>query len=140
MARNQAHLPLSPVGKRGLRSCLNMQRKTADGKIIIACDFTGVDWDERQAMIEGHRGSVISLNALARAIEEAEETTESIQCTMCLRQAEPPQKVWCPAQRPPEANPQAAICWDCIQQADRAFARDPEVAWERRIAATERWR
>ena len=43
-----------------------MQRPE-DGGIVISCDFTGIDWDERIPMIEGHQGSVLSLEALAMA-------------------------------------------------------------------------
>ena len=39
-----------------------------------------------------------------------------------------------------QANADAALCWDCIQQADRAFAKDPDTDWDRKISPTNRWR
>jgi len=117
-----------------------MQRKTTDNKVIIACDFIGVDWDEQIPMIEGHRGSVISLEALTLAIEQAVPAIESAECTMCLRSLEPPEKLWRHPDPPANANTDAVICWDCIQQADRSFAQDSDIDWQRRIASTSRWR
>lgn len=118
-----------------------MQREE-NGLIVISCDFTGIDWDERLPMIEGHQGSVLSLEALARAIDEAVPAVDKFRCTMCRRFYEPEEKSWCHPDPPfPEtANPQAVICWDCIRQADRAFARDPDTSWERKIAPDARWR
>ncbi len=108
-----------------------MQRHE-DGHVIIACDFTGTDWDERIPMIEGHRGSIISLDALVMAIDQALPIDARCDCTMCLRRIEPPTKMWRHPDPPAGANPDAAICWECIQQADRAFARDPDTDWQRR--------
>ena len=118
-----------------------MQR-TEDGLIVISCDFTGTDWDEVTPMIEGHRGAVLSLDALARAIDEAGPVSEPFECVMCLRPFDPPEKAWHHPDPPfPEsANPDATICWDCIQQADRAFAKDPDTPWERRTEPSKRWR
>ena len=118
-----------------------MQR-TEDGRVIISCDFTGIDWDERIPMIEGHRGSVLSLDALAMAVEGAAPLKAEMACTMCLRQVEPGAKAWRHPQPPalPGTNPAALICWDCIQQADRAFAKDPDTPWDRKIAPDDRWR
>lgn len=116
-----------------------MQRKVEDG-IIIACDFTGEDWDNEAPMIEGHQGSVLSLKALALAIDHAAAVDEGTQCTMCRKHYKPGDKMWKPNPLPPEANPAAAICWDCIQQADKAFAQDRDIDWDRRIPPDERWR
>ncbi len=116
-----------------------MQCPTDNGEIIIRCDFTGKAWDQVQPMIEGHQGSVISLEALALAIDKATKKTEAIECTMCLRHIEPPSKAWQPDPLPTEANPIAIICWDCIQQADRSFSKDPDTQWERRIVPDDRW-
>ncbi len=108
-----------------------MQRRTDEG-VIIACDFTGRDWDGHSPMIEGHQGSVISLEALDMAVEQAAPAAEPVECTMCLRRREPPMKVWRHPQPPAGANPDAVICWDCITLADRTFAKDPDVDWQRR--------
>jgi hypothetical protein len=85
---------------------------------------------------------VISLPALERAINETEESSEPYECVMCLRWVQPPEKRWhCPEPSKPEtANPKAVICWDCMQQADRTFAKDPDVDWDRKLAPTQRWR
>ncbi|QDU70217.1 hypothetical protein [Mucisphaera calidilacus] len=116
-----------------------MQRME-DGMVVIACDFTGEDWDGESPMIEGHKGSVISLPALARAVEEATETETAVACTMCLQEREPGMRVWRGDEGIEGREGAAVICWDCIQQADRTFARDPEVEWDRKIAPTKRWR
>ncbi len=116
-----------------------MQRTTPDG-IVIACDFTGIDWDEQIPMIEGHRGSVLSLQALAMAVEGAGEAAENFECVMCKRAYEAGEKSWRHPDPPENANPHAVICWDCIQQADRGFARDPDTPWERQIEPSTRWK
>ncbi|MFG0251958.1 MAG: hypothetical protein ACF8NJ_03695 [Phycisphaerales bacterium JB038] len=115
-----------------------MQRETKEG-VIIACDFTGADWDGQTPMIEGHRGSVLSLPALGRALEEAAPLPQGAVCTMCLRTLAPGTRAWAPPEPPPTANPEATVCWDCIQQADRAFARDADTDWERRLPPDANW-
>jgi len=90
-------------------------------------------------MIEGHRGSIICLDALALAVEQACEATEPFDCTMCRRKVEPPVKAWRSADPAENVDPDAAICWDCIQQADRSFDRDPDTDWQRKIAADKNW-
>lgn len=118
-----------------------MQR-TENGMIVISCDFTGADWDERRPMIEGHRGAVLSLEALALAAEQMADAPEPFECTMCLRKYERGETCWRHPDppHPDTANPNAVICLDCIQQADRAFAKDPDTDWQRKLPATERWR
>ena len=116
-----------------------MQRVTPDG-IVIACDFTGEDWDGETPMIEGHKGAVLSLAALARAIDEAEPAPENFECVLCLRAFDAGEKAWRHPDPPATANPDAVVCWDCLQQADRTFARDKDVEWERRIEPSKRWR
>ncbi len=116
-----------------------MQRETKEG-ILIACDFTGIDWDQEMPMIEGHGGSVLSLSALAQAIEEATPLQEGAVCTLCLRTLAPATRAWAHPQPPATANPEAVACWDCLQQADRTFARDPDTDWERRIPPDSNWR
>jgi len=118
-----------------------MQR-TEDGAIIISCDFTGVDWDERMPMIEGHRGSVLSLDALSRAIAEHAPSESPFECTLCLRPYEAGAPCWSHPDPPcpDSANPEAVICRDCIEQADRAFAQDPDTPWQRQLPPSKRWR
>lgn len=115
-----------------------MQR-TENGLIVISCDFTGIDWDERIPMIEGHRGAVLSLDALARAVEGAAPADEAFTCTMCLRDFLAGERAWRNPEPPSNANPAAVICWDCVRQADRAFAKDPDTEWQRRIPPDSRW-
>ena len=116
-----------------------MQR-TENDMVIISCDFTGLDWDEKMSMIEGHRGAVLSLEALRQAIEQATDADAAVECTMCLRTIDPPQRIWRPTDPPATANADAVICWDCIQQADKAFAADADSDWTRKIRPDERWR
>lgn len=118
-----------------------MQRQE-NGLVIISCDFTGVDWDEQVPMIEGHRGAVLSLAALKMAVEGGQFAPEKFQCTMCRREFEAGEKAWRHPNPPklPGINPGAIVCWDCIRQADMVFGKDPDVEWERRIPADERWR
>lgn len=115
-----------------------MQR-TENGMIVISCDFTGLDWDERIPMIEGHRGAVLSLDALSLAIDGAAPADATFTCTMCLKELPAGERVWKHPEPPASANPSAAICWDCIRQADRAFAKDPDTVWQRRIEPDSRW-
>ncbi len=114
-------------------------QKQVPGGIQICCDFTGQVWDQEIPMIEGHRGSVISIAALALAVEQALPTPVSVACTLCLRTVEPGTRIWSHPAPPPEANREAVVCWDCIRQADRAFAKDPDVDWERKIAPDRQW-
>jgi len=116
-----------------------MQRRTDEG-VIIACDFTGEDWDGEAPMIEGHHGSVLSLDGLAMAVEHAGDHDEPFTCTMCLRRYDEGGKAWQPDPPPAHGNPEAIICWDCVQQADKAFDRDPDTDWVRHIPPDDRWR
>lgn len=116
-----------------------MQRHTDEG-VVLACDFCGTDWDMERPMIEGHQGSILCLDCLARAIDEARPSDEAFDCTLCLVEREPPMKQWTHPQPGEDANPKAIVCWDCIQQADRAFGRDEDTDWRRRIPPDERWR
>jgi len=116
-----------------------MQRRTDEG-VVLACDFCGTDWDMERPMIEGHQGSILCLACLARAVEEATEPAAPFACTLCLVEREPPMKRWAHPDAGEGANREAAVCWDCIRQADRAFAKDEETAWERKIGPDKRWR
>mgnify|MGYP006299636091 CR=1 FL=1 len=103
-----------------------MQKKE-DGYIVIACDFTGTEWDEQIPMIEGHRGAVICLDALKLAIEQASEAEEPFTCTLCRREREAGKKMWRHPEPPDGANPDAVVCWPCINMADRAFGEEPDT-------------
>jgi hypothetical protein len=122
-----------------VRQKAHLMQRTEDGMIVISCDFTGEDWDEVQPMIEGHQGSIISLKALDLAIDHACEQAEKFTCTMCLRHFAAGERAWKPDPLPAGANPRAIICWDCVRQADRSFARDEDTEWDRKIAPDDRW-
>lgn len=113
-----------------------MQRQVSGG-IELACDFCGVTWDQVKPMIEGHRGSILCLECLAKAIEQAEESKEAFTCTMCRVEREEGMKVWRGEQLPGVQLP--GVCWDCVQQADRAFGKDADVDWTRKLPPTQRW-
>lgn len=113
-----------------------MQRRTPDNLVIISCDFCGDDWDEVKPMIEGHHGSIICLECLKAALEEADENASRFECTMCLRDLGAEMKRYRPSRSadaalPQGANPHAAICIDCINQAAGTFSKDPDVDWKR---------
>ncbi len=105
-----------------------MQREE-DGYIIISCDFCGTDWDEVIPMIEGHRGSVMCLDCLKRAMDDAAPGGEEFTCTMCLQTFPGTVRHWShPSPAPsPGLNPGAVICWSDIRQAAKAFHKDKEV-------------
>ena len=129
-----------------------MQREEAGG-IVISCDFCGTDWDEMIPMIEGHRGSVICLSCVEKALTgvglppgtETEVNSDGdappgatsgdtsggggggeFACTMCVREHLPGSLArWASPDHP------AVVCQDCIDQAARAFDRDKETDWSR---------
>ena len=105
-----------------------MQR-TEDGGIVISCDFCGTDWDEQLPMIEGHRGSVLCLECLKQALDEAEPIDKPFEGTLCLSRKPAGIKAWQhPAPKPsPGLNPDAQLCWDCIRLAAKGFHKDPDV-------------
>ncbi len=109
-----------------------MQRKTDEG-ITIACDFCGTDWDEVLPMIEGHRGSVICLECVKQAIDGIAPVDVEVQCAMCLQPVPAGSPRWRP-DAAESANPEAAICTDCMKQAAGAFSKDPDVPfnWRKR--------
>ena len=105
-----------------------MQREE-DGGIVISCDFCGTDWDEQIPMIEGHKGSIICLSCLKRALDEAAPADETFSCTMCLQEREPGTKRWRhPNPTPsPGLNESAVICWPDIRQGAKAFHKDKDT-------------
>ncbi len=111
---------------------------TEDG-VILACDFCGADWDMVKPMIEGHKGSILCLDCLSRAIDQAAAAERAFACTLCLVDREPPMKRWS-GPRPTAGDDPAQVCWDCLQQADRTFARDADTDWQRRIPPDRTWR
>ncbi len=116
-----------------------MQRQTPEG-IILACDFCGIDWDMVKPMIEGHQGSILCIDCLAAAIDGAAERDSAFKCTLCLRELDPGERAWAHPTAPTEAHEDAVVCWDCLQQADRAFAKDEDTDWQRRIPPDKRWK
>lgn len=108
-----------------------MQREE-DGGIVISCDFCGTDWDPQTGlpvMTEGHRGSVLCLDCLKRALPEAQPGKAAYQCTMCLQRREAGTRVWEHPNAPdrPGTNPAAMICWECIRLAAKTFHKDKDV-------------
>ena len=117
-----------------------MQKHSPEG-VTLHCDFCGGHWDMLKPMIEGHHGSILCLDCLAKAIDQSADATADFKCTLCLRDFEAgSEKVYTPTPVPEGANKLAKLCWDCARQADRAFAADPETAWERRVPPDKRWR
>jgi hypothetical protein len=100
--------------------------------VILCCDFCGEEWDMVKPMIEGHQGSILCLSCLDRAIDGAAPADEPFKCTMCLRDFDSGQRAW--------SGSGAAVCFDCLQQADRAFDKDPDTDWSRKMPPNERWR
>lgn len=103
-----------------------MQRRIEDG-IVIACDFCGTDWDEKLPMIEGHRGSVLCLACLTKALNATVVNQEELKCTLCLRDLPVNMPRWQHPASPHRANAGATVCHDCLQQAAKAFADDTDV-------------
>jgi len=108
-----------------------MQRQE-DGGIVISCDFCGRDWhpyqpDPANPMIEGHRGSVLCLSCVKRALDEIAPAEGEYNCTLCVRENLP---ATLPRWR--GDRPEATLCADCLNQAAGTFSKDPDVAWKRR--------
>ncbi len=103
-----------------------MQR-IENGGVIISCDFCGTDWDQALAMIEGHQGSVLCLACLKLALGAVSSSQEAFTCTLCLRQLT--EQKWSHPHRPPRANPAAAVCQACLEQAAGTFTKDRDVDW-----------
>ncbi len=99
---------------------------------MISCDFCGTDWDEVIPMIEGHRGSVICLSCVKRAVDGLTEAKEPYECTMCLRPFEAGRMHWWHPSPKPSAglNPGAQICRGCTRRAAKAFSKDPDTDYE----------
>lgn len=91
------------------------------------CDFSLKPWDGSSPMVEGHQGSLISGDCLARAYTDVVLGARSTAppgstCTMCLEQRD--QNAW---QSP--ANPEAIICERCIRQSATTLDKDPDWEW-----------
>ena len=77
-------------------------------------------------MIEGHHGSILCLECLKLALVGQHTGTEKYKCTMCLRFNMPPTlRHW----NHPD-HPDSIVCHECLIQAAKAFARNPDVPWE----------
>lgn len=112
-----------------------MQRNTEDTGIIISCDFCGTDWDPQTGlppMTEGHRGSVMCLACLQKALPEAQPAEVPFDCTLCLQHQEAGVRRW-PADMgtkvpTPEGElPGGAACWSCIRLAAKTFHKDKDI-------------
>lgn len=105
-----------------------MQRDTPEG-IVISCDFCGTDWDEVKPMLEGHRGSVMCLDCLRRAL--AESTTEGgpFTCTLGLTEHEAGERRWW--HQDPEPGPglnrEAVVSWRHVRLAAKTFHKDKDI-------------
>lgn len=102
-----------------------MQR-IEDNALIVSCDFCGTDWDGQFAAIEGHRGSIVCLECLKRALDERIVALDPYSCVLCLRD-----KI--PASTPRWLHlnhPETYACEPCILQAADAFDRDPDIDWK----------
>ncbi|MCC7145132.1 MAG: hypothetical protein IT443_01660 [Phycisphaeraceae bacterium] len=113
-----------------------MQRME-DGGIIISCDFCGTDWDQELAMVEGHHGSVLCLDCLKKALANSGPAATVFDCTLCLQTKPAGTTVWRHEPLSVELkgyNRYAAVCEDCVDQAARAFSKDPQVdfSWQRK--------
>ena len=105
-----------------------MQRETPEG-IVISCDFCGEDWDEVKPMLEGHKGSVLCLDCLQRALSEAHREGGAFTCTMGLTDHDENTLRW---KHPdptasPGLNPDAVVCWDNIRLAAKTFHKDKDI-------------
>lgn len=100
-----------------------MQNEIDDG-IIIACDFCGTEWDQVKPMVEGHRGSVICLDCVKLALDNAATGGAAFTCTLCLSDREAGSSAWRVPSPPDRANADAVICGSCIQQTAEAFGKD----------------
>lgn len=105
-----------------------MQRETPEG-IVISCDFCGVDWDEVKPMLEGHKGSVMCLDCLRRALDEAGPAEEPFTCTLGLTEHDAGKLCWRhPAPEPsPGLNADAVAAWQHIRLAAKTFQKDKDI-------------
>jgi hypothetical protein len=106
-----------------------MQRQVEDG-IIIACDFCGTDWDEVRPMSEGHKGSVICLECLEKALADRCPADDGFDCTLCRRPYDASTIGWSHPSPGPDPNPDARVCTDCVAQAAKLFSADKDVDFE----------
>lgn len=101
-----------------------MQRTEQDG-IVISCDFCQTDWDGQSAMIEGHHGSVICLECLKKALEQAAAGDGKYQCALCLRINIPPSL---PRWHFPNRL-EKLVCQECLHQAAKTMSKAEHVDW-----------
>jgi hypothetical protein len=94
-----------------------------DEGVSILCDFCHTAWDGEAAMVEGHHGSVICLDCLKKALNEAATHGDKYQCTLCLRINIPGSLPrWSTAE-----YPQAIVCQECLFQAAKAMSKAPHA-------------
>src|SRR5215471_13883877 len=101
-----------------------MQR-IEDNALIVSCDFCATDWNGAAPVIEGHRGSIICLECLKRALGEMKHGEGKFNCVLCLREgiAENVDR-W-----EHQNRPGVFACKSCVLQAADVFDRDPDVEW-----------
>lgn len=97
-----------------------------EGALIVSCDFCGTDWDGQSPVIEGHRGSVICLSCLQRALKDLAPPDGPYACTLCLRERIPTT-----VERWAHSNhPTTYACKSCVLQTADVFDRDPDVEFK----------
>lgn len=105
-----------------------MQRQDPEG-VVICCDFCATDWDGVSPMIEGHKGSVICLPCLNKSLDEADAAPSAFACTLCLHDRAAGERGWLVSSTAGGVEAKA-VCQGCIDQAARAFSKDPDVDWK----------
>jgi len=100
-----------------------MHDLSAEGNDVFLCDFCAKPWREERPMIEGHQGSLLCAPCLSLACVGAGSPDERFACVLCLREGLEIEGWESPL------RPGTRACGDCIRQAARAFAKDPDVAW-----------
>jgi NMD protein affecting ribosome stability and mRNA decay len=109
-----------------------MHRPGADPNAMepgdFLCDFCGRAWDGTQAMVEGHRGSLICGSCLAVAyrvlVVSGDDSLRGRECTLCLETRD--QSEWVSP-----ASERAVVCERCVRQAAQAMEKDAQSGWTR---------
>ena len=101
-----------------------MQR-IEDNALIVSCDFCGVDWDGSSPVIEGHRGAIVCLECLKKALTESAVHEGDFKCVLCLREP-----IRASVKRWQGARPGVFACEGCILQAAEVFDKDPDIPWK----------
>ncbi len=78
-------------------------------------------------MIEGHKGSIICLQCMQKALENLAQHAGEFKCELC-QQEQLPQET--PRWHSPDSD--VVACKGCISQAAGTFSKDPDVDWKRK--------